>query len=252
MRRSHITQSKILKKKRKLKYNKILLKISGELLGRPGMHFDQKSISYITDQIVSSHIAGAKVGVVIGGGNIIRGRETNWLSKIDADTCGMTATVINGIVLQSVLSARGFDCRLSSGLKIDGIAERFNRKKDLEFFNRGGILIFVAGTGNPLFTTDTAAALRSVELEVDILIKATKVDGVYSADPIQNRRAILYRNLSFHEAIAKNLGIMDLAAFNICRENKLPVYVYNLMKFSLVSVLAGSQVGTLVQMEVRK
>ncbi len=246
MNRSAAGKHKTSSRYNKLKYGRVLLKISGELLGRPGALFDQKSISYIVDQIIAGRRLGARIALVIGAGNILRGRETGWLDKVDADTCGMTATIINGIILQSAMSAGGLECRISSGLRFDGIADRFSRRREVRFFDQGGIPVFVAGTGNPLFTTDTAAALRSIELGVDILIKATKVDGVFSADPAKHRDAVFYRRLSFREAISKKLGVMDLTAFNICREHGLPIYVYNLMKFSLVKVLTGKPVGTLV------
>lgn len=234
------------KKTRHVKYQRVILKISGEILGKGNQLLDPKAIDYITKQIALVHSLGTKLGVVIGGGNIVRGREMRWLNKIDADLCGMIATMINGIVLGSQLRKNKVVNKLGSGIELDGIVRRCNKFEDVAFFNSGGVLIFVGGTGNPLFTTDTAAALRAVELDSDIVIKGTKVEGVYSADPKKNRKATLYRTLQFDEAIEKNLAVMDSTAFTICKEASIPICVYNFMKYPLSSIIRGKDVGTLI------
>lgn len=235
-----------LRKTQSLKYQRLILKISGEILGADKNLFKQQTFDYITRQIVGASRLGAKIGIVIGGGNIIRGREAGWLNKIDADVCGMLATIINGIIIHSQLRKSDIPAKLSSGLEVHGVVDRCNKFEDLDFYDSGGVLVFVGGIGNPLFTTDTAAALRAAELNADILVKATKVEGVYSADPEKNSKVEFYERLTFQKAIAKKLGIMDLAAFNICRETNIPINVYNLMKYSLSRVIKGENIGTLI------
>jgi uridylate kinase len=231
-------------KPRHSKFRRIILKLSGEFFGDQATPFHQAAINYTVAQIASAQNLGAKVGVVVGAGNIIRGRDAKGLDKIDADLCGMMGTVINGLILSSVLKKAKHRVKLSSALGIDGIAERFNRSTDLAFYDTGGIIVFVAGTGNPLFTTDTAAALRAAELKADLLIKGTKVAGVYSADPQRNKQAKFFKSLTPEQAIAKNLQVMDLTAFNICREAHIPICVYNFMKHKLSDVLLGKNIGT--------
>ncbi len=230
----------------RLKYHRLILKISGEMLATKGKLFDKSSIEYIVEQIIAANRLGARIGVVIGGGNVIRGREAGWLNKVDADICGMMATVINGIIIHSQLQESSISARLSSGIDISGIVKRSNKFEDFKSYDAGDLLIFLGGTGNPLFTTDTAAALRAAEFRADILIKATNVEGVYSSDPKKNHGATLYKKLTFDEAITENLKIMDLAAFNICRESNIPICVYNLMKYPLKKILEGSDIGTLI------
>ncbi len=233
-------------KMQKLRYRRLILKISGEMLGTKKEVFDMESVDYIIKQITKASHLGAKIGIVIGGGNVIRGREARWLDKVDADICGMMATVINGIIIHSRLQKNNISAKLSSGIEICGIVKRCNKFEDSRFYDSGGVLIFLGGTGNPLFTTDTAAALRAVEFGADILIKATNVEGVYSADPKKNRKARFYKKLTFDEAIAKNLAIMDLSAFNICKESNIPICVYNLMKHPLIRIIRGKAIGTLI------
>lgn len=249
MKKPQITQKKNTASRdsqKPLKYKRLILKISGEILGADKNLFRQQSFDHITKQIIDASRLGAKIGVVIGGGNIIRGREAGWLDKIDADVCGMLATIINGIVIHSQLRKLGVSAKLSSGLEVRGVVNRCNKFEDLDFYDSGGVLVFVGGTGNPLFTTDTAAALRAAEFKADILVKATKVEGVYSADPEKNSKAEFYKRLTFQKAIAEKLGIMDLAAFNICRETNIPISVYNLMKYPLSKVIKGEDIGTLI------
>jgi uridylate kinase len=231
---------------KKLKYKRIILKISGEILGSHTKIFDRKSFDYIAKQIAQVNRLGVKTGVVIGGGNIIRGREADWFDKVDADTCGMMATIINGIIIQSKLQKLKIHSKFSSGIEVGGVVKRCNKFEELDFYNSNVVIIFVGGTGNPLFTTDTAAALRATEFKADILIKATKVRGVYSADPKKHPKAKFYKRLTYRKAIAKNLSVMDMTAFNICKESNIPICVYNLMKYPLHRIIRGEDIGTLV------
>jgi uridylate kinase len=247
LRKANITSHKKKTHRKKTKvYKKIILKLSGEMLGSKGRLFDPAAIAYITDQLAAAHRAGTKIGVVVGAGNIVRGRDTEWLDTIDADLCGMMGTVINGIVLSSYLQKKGINSRLASGMEISSVVQRSNKFRDREFLDTGGILIFVAGTGNPLFTTDTAAALRAVEYGADVIIKATKVDGVYSADPMIHKKATFYPRLTYDQAIDQHLTVMDMAAFTICRDARIPICVYNLKKNALRDVVRGKSIGTLI------
>ncbi|UCG31189.1 MAG: UMP kinase [candidate division WOR-3 bacterium] len=234
------------KKPRPIKYRRIILKLSGEFFGNDGNAFDRSAINYVADQIIQAKKMGAKIGVVVGGGNILRGRDAAWLDKIDADFCGMVGTVINGMVLHSILQEKGQKVKLSSGFAVEGITDKFNKFKDLAFYESGGTILFVGGTGNPLFTTDTAAALRAAEFHADVLIKGTKVAGVYSADPEKNKKAILYNKLTYDQAIQDNLEVMDLAAFNTCRQAGIPIYVYSFFKNKLCDVISGKTLGTII------
>ena len=228
------------------KYRRIIFKLSGEFFGSKSNSFDKNAIEYILGQIISAREAGAMIGVVVGAGNIIRGRDAGWVNKIDADMCGMVATVINGALLCSALCERGYDVRLSSALAVDGIAQRFHKFDDLEFYGGGGIIIFAGGTGNPRFTTDTAAAVRAAQMRADVLIKGTKVAGVYSADPHKDKQATFYSELTYDQAIEKKLGVMDMAAFNICREARIPIYVYDFLQHQLSDIIGGKIVGTII------
>jgi len=234
------------KKPHRTKYHRVILKLSGEFFGNDDRTFNEPALKFAVEQILQAKRMGAKIGVVVGGGNIMRGRDAAWLDKIDADLCGMVGTVINGIALHSLLQARGQKVKLSSGIRVEGITDKFNKFADLEFFESGGILIFVGGTGNPLFTTDTAAALRAVEFRADVLIKGTKVAGVYSSDPILHKDATFYREISYDQVIKKNLKVMDLAAFNTCRDAGIPIYIYDFFEHDLRGVLSGRKIGTII------
>jgi len=229
-----------------LKYRKIILKISGEVLGQGAETYNFKTIRYIIKQISTVHELGVKIGLVIGGGNILRGKTTREINRIDADFCGMVATIINGMMLRPLLAKNHVKTEIRSALAMPGVIKHANRSEDLKLYESGVVLIFVGGTGNPLFTTDTAAALRAAEMDSDILIKGTKVEGVYSTDPEKNRRARFFPKLKFKEAIDKNLMVMDSTAFNICQEADIPIFVYNLLKYPLSRVVKGDRVGTLV------
>ena len=237
---------KTRKQSRNLKYRRIVLKLSGELLGSKGKIFEKKTVEYITRQILAVNSLGVKVGVVVGGGNIIRGRDSQWMDKVDADICGMIATMINGIVMYSKLREKNIVAKLCSGIEVCGIVNSCNKLEDWRSYILGEVLLFVGGTGNPFFTTDTAAALRSAEFGADILIKGTKVEGVYSADPKKDCKAIFYRRLNFDEVLEKKLEVMDMAAFNICKEANIPICVYNFMKYPLIKIIRGKEIGTLV------
>lgn len=234
------------KKSKKLKYQKIILKISGEILGNKSGILNKDIIDYTIKQIREIISLGVKIGIVIGGGNIIRGRDAQWLDKVDADFCGMIATIINGIVIHSQLRKQNINAHLLSGLEVRGVVKHCNKFVDRRLYTTGDIVLFVGGTGNPFFTTDTAAALRAVEFDADILIKGTKVEGIYSADPKKKRTATFYQKLQFDEIITKNLAVMDLAAFNICKEARIPICVYNFMKYPLTRIIMGEEIGTLV------
>jgi len=223
------------------------VKISGEMLGSNRTPFRSTTLDYVARQVRDAAAAGARIGIVVGGGNIMRGKSAVWLDRIAADFCGMMATVINGIVLQQFLTGAGLEIRLSGGMQITGLVEQYREVEDRRFFESGGVPIFVGGTGNPLFTTDTAAALRAAQMKADLLIKGTKVAGVYSADPLRVPNARRYRTLSYDEAIRRNLGIMDQAAFGICREARVPICVYDFMKHRLIDVISGGTIGTLVE-----
>ena len=251
MKKTKISQKKYTdyidsKKSRKLKYQRIILKISGETLGKKTEIFNKKTIDYIVTQIVAVRSLGAKIGIVVGGGNIIRGREARWLDTVDADYCGMVATVINGVVLQSQLRSENIHAHVCSGLEVRGVTQYCNKFENLSAYTASDVFIFVGGTGNPCFTTDTAAALRAVEFDADILIKGTKVDGVYSSDPKKNRTATFYQWLAFDDVIRKKLEVMDLAAFNICKEANIPICVYNFMHYPLSRIIYGEEIGTLI------
>ncbi|MCX7994516.1 MAG: uridine monophosphate kinase [candidate division WOR-3 bacterium] len=236
----------VLVSKDRIKYKKILLKISGEILGQNNEVLSSRILDYIAEQVSSVHELGVKVAVVMGGGNIVRGKEVSWLSPIDADLCGMIGTVINGIALYSVLRKKIDKVYLRSSFEISGFVESFHKLEDRMIYDQGGVILLAGGTGNPLFTTDTAAALRAVELSAQILIKGTKVEGVYSADPEKDKDAKFYQRVSFREAIDKNLEVMDITAFKICRDAKIPICVYNLMKHPLKKIVLGEEVGTIV------
>jgi uridylate kinase len=229
-----------------VKYRRILLKVSGEILGQNADTLNKRTIEYIVREIISARELGVKIGVVVGGGNIIRGKTARWMDRVDADFCGMLATVINGLALHSKLEGERVPSYLSSGLPVSGVAPGFSRAEDHDHYNSGGVMIFVGGTGNPLFTTDTAAALRAVEMNADLLIKGTRVEGVFSADPEKSRNARLFKKLEFEEAIRKELKVMDSTAFSICRDARIPICVYNLMKYPLKSVVTGKRIGTIV------
>ena len=233
-----------------LAYRRVLLKLSGEaLMGAEDYGIDPGVIGRIAREIIEVREAGAEIGLVIGGGNIFRGAglAAGGMDRVTGDQMGMLATVINALAMQDALEKLGGKVRVMSALKINDVCEDYIRRRAVRHLEKGRIAIFAAGTGNPFFTTDTAAALRRAEIGAELVLKATKVDGVYTADPNKDPKATRYARLSFDEAMSRNLGIMDATAFALCRDQKLPIKVFSIFKpGALKSVVLGSDEGTLV------
>jgi uridylate kinase len=233
-----------------MKYKRVLLKLSGEaLMGNQQYGIDSSVLSNYALEIKSIVNSGYQVAIVIGGGNIYRGiqSEESGFDRVQGDHMGMLATIINGMALQSALESLSIDTRLQTAIKMEQIAEPYIRRRAIRHLDKGRVVIFGAGTGNPYFTTDTAAALRAIELEADIILKGTRVDGVYSADPEKDDNAEKYDSITFDKAYDLNLKVMDLTAFTLCKENKLPINVFNMnVKGNLKNVCDGNSVGTLV------
>lgn len=234
-----------------LTYRRILLKLSGEALaGEKGHVFDFDTISRLAQEIRDVVAMGAEVGLVIGGGNIVRGSQISLLGmdRVAADYMGMLGTVINALAVQDVLERQGVDTRVMTAIRMEEVAEPYIRRRALRHFEKGRTVIFAAGTGNPYFSTDTAAALRAIQIKADVIIKATSVDGVYSADPKKNPDATFYPQVSYRDVMLEELGVMDQTAITLCKENKLPLVVLNINRPGAVaSALRGERVGTLVQ-----
>jgi len=232
-------------------YKRILLKLSGEaLMGDDSYGINRTVIERIVAEITEISRLGVQVAVVIGGGNIFRGMTfaEDGMDRATADYMGMLATVMNALALQDAMRRAGLVSRVQSALRIDQVVEPYIRGKAIRYLDAGKVVIFAAGTGNPFFTTDTAAALRGMEMNVDIVLKATKVDGVYNTDPKTDPNAIRYQNLSFDVAIAQNLKVMDATALTLCRDQKLPLNVFSIFKAgALRRVVMGEDEGTLVQ-----
>ncbi len=233
-----------------MKYKRILLKLSGEsLAGNSGQGFDTDMLALYANEIKKAIESGTQVAVVLGGGNIFRGLKGNNIGtdRVHGDYMGMLATVINSLALQSALQGVGVKSKILSGLAVDPVAERVSGPKAISKLEQGDVVILAGGTGNPFFTTDTAAALRAIEIHADVLLKGTRVDGVYSADPEKNPTAAKYDTLTFDEAYSKGLSIMDLTAFTLCSENKMPVIVFDVHKVgNLQKILEGDNCGTLI------
>lgn len=230
-------------------YKRILLKLSGEsLMGDQDYGIDNTRLDQYADEIISIATQGVEVAVVIGGGNIYRGMQAGGnIDRVQGDHMGMLATVINSLALQSALEAKGYKTRLLSAIKMEQIAEPFIRRRAVRHLEKGRIVIFGAGTGNPYFTTDTAASLRAIEIEADVILKGTRVDGIYTADPEKDSSATKYDRISFSEVYAKGLNVMDMTAFTLCKENNLPIIVFDMNKpGNLGRLVKGEQVGTLV------
>ena len=232
------------------KYKRILLKLSGEaLMGEDAYGINRQTIEAIVQEIAAVARMGVEIGVVIGGGNIFRGVAPGaaGMDRATADYMGMLATVMNALALQDAMRRAGLDCRVQSALNIEQVVEPYIRGKAIRYLEEGRIVVFAAGTGNPFFTTDTAAALRASEVGAEIVLKGTKVDGVYTADPRTDRAARRYDRLSFDEAIQRNLRVMDATALTLCRDQKLPVNVFSIFKKdALLRVVTGADEGTLV------
>jgi uridylate kinase len=229
---------------------RILLKLSGEALaGKAGHGIDAELVSRVGSEIAQVQALGVQVGIVIGGGNIIRGGTASQqgIDRVAGDQMGMLATVINCLALQAALEKEGLSTRVMSALRMDSIAEPFIRRRAIRHMEKGRVVLFAAGTGNPYFTTDSAAALRAVEINADVLLKATKVDGIYDADPNVVHTAKKFDVLSYREALDRELKVMDTAAFALCRENSMPIVVFDLfLEGNLMRVIRGERIGTVV------
>jgi uridylate kinase len=233
-----------------MKYKRILLKLSGEaLMGAKGFGIDQERLMEYAREIKSVYNAGCQVAIVIGGGNIFRGiqAEKGGMDRVHGDYMGMLATVINSMAIQSALEGLGVQTRLQSAIKMEQICEPFIRRKAVRHLEKGRVVIFGAGTGNPYFTTDTAATLRAIEIEANVILKGTRVDGIYTADPEKDKTATKYETITFEEVYNKGLEVMDMTAFTLCKENNLPIIVFDMNKSgNLMNLVNGDKVGTLV------
>lgn len=233
-----------------LKYKRILLKLSGEaLMGKAGYGIDPDVIKRIAGEIKDLREAGVEVAIVMGAGNIVRGSglAASGMDRVTADHMGMLGTIINSLALQDALEQAGMYARVMSAIQINQVCEDYIRRRAIRHLEKGRVVIFGAGTGNPFFTTDSAASLRAVEIDANLLIKATKVDGVYTADPMQDKNARRYDKLSYDEAIEKKLGVMDATAVVLCRENNMPMRVLDMLRpGALMRAARGMEEGTLV------
>lgn len=235
------------------KYKRILLKLSGEAIigsgDTAGEPFNPVIIEQYANDIKAVTDLGVQVAIVIGGGNIYRGMNEadSGIERAHGDYMGMLATVINGMAMQAMLEKIGVYTRLQSAIKMEQVAEPYIRRKAMRHLEKGRVVIFGAGTGNPYFTTDTAGSLRAIEMKADVILKGTRVDGIYTADPEKDPTATRYENITYHECISRNLKVMDMTAFTLCMENKMPIIVFDMNKpGSLIDVVEGKAVGTLV------
>jgi uridylate kinase len=233
-----------------MKFKRILLKLSGEaLMGDEGYGIDSKRLAQYAKEIKKIHDQGIEVAIVIGGGNIFRGiqAEAAGIDRVQGDYMGMLATVINGMAVQGVLENHGMFTRLMSGINMEQVCEPFIRRRAIRHLEKGRVVIFGAGIGNPYFTTDSTASLRAIEIEADVVLKGTRVDGVYTSDPEKNADAKRYSNISFQEVYEKGLNVMDMTAFTLCQENNLPIIVFDMNKEgNLYDLINGENVGTLI------
>ena len=241
----------VKKGSRKLKYHRILLKLSGEVLGNKstGECIDPKNLAFMAERVKKIHALGVEVGIVLGGGNIFRGLTGagKGVDRVVGDSMGMLATIINGLAMMNALEAIGVPTRLMTAIEMPKLAEPFIQRRALRHFEKGRVCIFAGGTGNPYFSTDTAAALKASEIGADALLKATKVDGIYTADPKKDPKAKKYGQLNYETAIEKRLKVMDSAAFALCMDNGIPIIVFDFFdKDALSRVVCGDSVGTLV------
>ena len=234
-----------------LKYKRVLLKLSGEsLMGQQKFGIDAEMLRHYARQIKALHDTGAEVAIVIGGGNIFRGLSASksGIERVQGDYMGMLATVINGMAIQSALEDIGVFTRLISAIKMDQIAEPYIRRKATRHLEKGRVVIFSGGTGSPYFTTDSAAALRANEIGADVILKGTRVDGIYSADPEKDPNATKFDNISFAKVISLGLSVMDMTAFTLCQENNLPIIVFDINDdTNLIKIVHGEKIGTLVE-----
>lgn len=234
-----------------LAYRRALLKISGEALaGDRGQGLDYGVVEGLAGQIKGVHAQGIHVGLVVGGGNIVRGTHASkeGLDRVNADYMGMLATVINALALQDILEKMGVETRVMTAIRMESLAEPYIRRRAVRHLEKGRLVIFAGGTGNPFFSTDTAAVLRALEIEAEVILKATGVDGIYTGDPKKDPDATFIPELSFQEAIVNGYAVMDANAFGLCKDNKLPIVVFNINKPGAIArVLSGERVGTIVR-----
>ncbi|MDG2226756.1 MAG: UMP kinase [Flavobacteriales bacterium] len=234
-----------------MKYKRVLLKLSGEaLMGEKQFGIDNKRIMQYAEEVKSISDKGIEVGIVIGGGNIFRGvqAERGGMDRTQGDYMGMLATMINSMALQAALESLGLQTRLQSAIEMNAIAEPYIKRKAVRHLEKGRIVIFGAGTGNPFFTTDSAASLRAIEIDAEVILKGTRVDGIYTADPEKDPEATKYSNLTFDEAYSKGLNVMDMTAFTLCKENNVPIIVFDMnTPGNLARVTSGETIGTLVE-----
>lgn len=231
-------------------YQRILLKLSGETLaGQRGFGIAAEALERLVQEVALMHQTNTQIAIVIGGGNIIRGEEfsASGSDRITADQMGMLVTVVNALALQDALERNQIATRVVSAISINEVCESYIRRRSLRHLEKGRVIIFAAGTGNPFFTTDSAASLRAVEIDADILLKATKVDGVYDDDPVKNSAAVRYNQLTYDEALAKNLAVMDATAIVLCKENNIPIRVFNMNEpGACKKIVEGADIGTLI------
>jgi uridylate kinase len=233
-----------------LKYPRVLLKLSGEALaGEKGFGIDPPVVDRLTDEIIGVHRMGVALGLVVGGGNIVRGTiaSEKGMDRVTADYMGMLATIINAMAVQDMLERKGVETRVMTAIRMEELAEPYIRRRALRHLEKGRVVLFAGGTGNPYFSTDTAAVLRAIEMDSDVIIKATKVAGVYTADPVKDPDATFLPTVSFHEVVARELGVMDAPAVSLCKDNDLPIIVLDLGEPGAVAAaIRGERVGTLV------
>ena len=234
-----------------MKYKRILLKLSGEsLMGDKSFGIDNNRLALYAEQIKEIHDSGVEIALVIGGGNIFRGvqAEEGGMDRTHGDYMGMLATMINAMALQSALEAAGVDSRLQSAIEMKEIAEPYIRRRAVRHLEKGRVVVFGAGTGNPFFTTDSAASLRAIEINADVILKGTRVDGIYSSDPEKNPEATKFETISFDDVYGKGIKVMDMTAFTLCKENNLPIIVFDMdTPGNLLSLIKGEKIGTIVQ-----
>lgn len=234
-------------------YKRILLKLSGEeLMGEEGFGIDPKVLDRMALEIGQLVGIGVQVGLVIGGGNLFRGAALNaaGMDRVTGDHMGMLATVMNALAMRDALERTNISTHVMSAIPMSGVVEHYDRRKAIRYLKGGDVVIFAAGTGNPFFTTDSAACLRGIEINANVVLKATKVDGVYSADPMLDSTATLYRNLTYDEVLNKQLGVMDMTAICLCREHKMPLRVFRMSKAgALLNLIVGGDEGTLIDEE---
>ncbi len=237
-------------RRNQLRYRRVLLKISGEALaGERGFGIEPRVVDELTDEIRTLAEMGVSLGVVIGGGNIVRGAmaSKDGMDRVQADYMGMLATVINALAVQDLLEHKGVETRVMTAIRMEQIAEPYIRRRALRHMEKGRVVLFAGGTGNPYFSTDTAAVLRAIEMQSDVVIKATKVRGVFTADPKQDPKAEFIPSITFHEVMTRELAVMDAAAVSLCKENGLPIIVLNLQEpGAMGNAIRGERVGTLV------